>query len=67
MEILIFWVEERTCRILKGDGLDSYRLGFFHLCYIDDIIVCSSMIEDHGYHLQNVCEHLKVHGLKLCT
>jgi hypothetical protein len=31
------------------------------------LFVCSSMIEDHGYQLQNVCEHLRVHGLKLCT
>jgi hypothetical protein len=28
VEILTFWVEECTCRMLKGNGLGSYKLGF---------------------------------------
>ena len=44
-------------RILAG--LDFAR------CYIDDIIVYSSIVEEHQRHLQQVFERLREHGLKL--
>jgi hypothetical protein len=33
-------------------------------CYIDNIIVFSSTMEEHGHHLQDMFEHLGAHGLK---
>lgn len=37
----------------------------FTRCYIDDNIVFSSTMEEHGHYLQDVFEHLRVHGFKL--
>ncbi|CAM6082514.1 unnamed protein product [Calypogeia fissa] len=37
----------------------------FARCYIDDIIVFNSSVEEYERHLREVFERLKVHGLKL--
>lgn len=40
-------------------GLDCAK------CYIDNIIVFSSTMGQHGHHLQDMFENLGAHGLKL--
>jgi len=46
--------------------MDHVLVGLdFAKCYIDDIIVFSSTIEEHGHPLQDMCECLGVHGSKL--
>ncbi len=46
--------------------MDQVFVGLdFAQCYIDDIIVFSSTMEEHGHYLQDVFEHLGVHGFKL--
>ncbi|CAM6087471.1 unnamed protein product [Calypogeia fissa] len=37
----------------------------FVRCYIDDILVFSSTVEEHQTHLQAVFERLRTHGLRL--
>jgi hypothetical protein len=46
--------------------MDQVFVGLdFAKCYIDDIIVFNSTMEEHGHYLHNVFEHLGVHGFKL--
>ncbi len=56
MKVSTFWVEIYTCKIPRCDKLSSYRLDFAK-CYIDDIIMFNSTMDEHGHHLKDVFEH----------
>jgi hypothetical protein len=64
VEVLTFWIEERTCGV--SEGMDRVFSGFgFVRCYIDDIIVFSKRQQEHRAHLVDVFARLRLHGLKL--
>ncbi len=64
VKVPTFWVEECTYRIPKVMDWVLASLDFAK-CYIDDIIVFNSTIEEHNHHLQHVFDCLGAYGLKL--
>ncbi len=64
MKVPTLWVEECTYIIPKVMDWVLASLDFAK-CYIGDIIVFNSTIEEHNHHLQNVFDCLGVYDLKL--
>jgi hypothetical protein len=58
LEILAFWVEK--CILVEFQSVMDQVLTSldFAKCYIDDITMFDSTMEEHGHHLQNVFECL---------
>ncbi len=63
-QFLPFGLNNALTKFLKVMDQVLARLGFAK-CYIDNIIIFSSTLEDHGHHLQEVFKRLNFHKLKL--